>query len=105
VIIYVVTLAVEAQEGTDSMMARVALIPEELRKIPGVLVKRPKPIQDRRVDLPVIGARTLDGAAKAGLAGVAIEAGASLIVDRDRVVAAADAAGLFVYAFTPDEFA
>lgn len=100
-------LAVEAQEGTDAMLARVATLPEAVRGAPerrrGVLAKRPKPIQDRRVDLPVIGVATIEGAAAAGLAGVAVEAGAALIVRRREVIAAADRAGLFLYGFTREE--
>lgn len=99
-----IALAVEAQEGTDAMLRRVAELPEALRGRAnarrGVLVKRPKPIQERRIDLPVLGVRTIEGAAAAGLAGVAVEAGGALAVRRDAIVAAADAAGLFVYGFT-----
>lgn len=102
-------LAVEAQEGTDRMLARIPdLIPEirgtaEARR--GVLVKRPKPQQERRIDLPTIGVATVEGAAKAGLAGIAVEAGAALVVDREKVAAAADAHGLFIYGFTAAELA
>jgi len=96
-------LAVEAQEGTDLMLARVAELPARLRGTPearrGVLVKRPKPIQERRVDLPTIGVRTIDGAARAGLAGVAVEAGGALVVRRYALIEAANRAGLFVYGF------
>lgn len=99
------TLAVEAQEGTDRMLVRVAGLREEIRGTPekrrGVLVKRAKPTQDRRVDLPVIGVKTIEGAGAAGLAGVAVEAGGALIVDRANVVARADALGLFVFGFDP----
>lgn len=98
-------LAVEAQEGTDQMLARVATLREEIRGTPehrrGVLVKRPKPIQERRIDLPTIGVRTIEGAVRAGLAGVAVEAGGALVVRRPDLIAAADAAGLFVFGFTP----
>jgi len=98
-------LAVEAQEGTDLMLARVAALPERLRGTQqsrrGALVKRPKPIQERRIDLPTIGMRTLEGAARAGLAGIAVEAGGALVVRRAELIAAADAAGLFVFGFTP----
>jgi UDP-2,3-diacylglucosamine hydrolase len=98
-------LAVEAQEGTDAMLARVAALPEAIRGTTtarrGVLVKRPKPNQERRVDLPVIGVTTIQNAAAAGLAGVAIEQGSVLIVDQDAVVEAANALGLFVYGFDP----
>jgi DUF1009 family protein len=98
-------LAVEAQEGTDQMLRRVAELPERLRGTQaarrGVLVKRPKPIQERRIDLPTIGVRTIEGAARAGLSGVAVEAGGALVVRRADVIAAADAAGLFVFGFSP----
>lgn len=94
-------LAVEAQEGTDNMLARVAGLPEALRGAPGagkgVLAKRPKPVQERRVDLPVIGVSTVEGAARAGLAGIAAPAGDALIIGREAVARAADAAGLFVW--------
>ncbi|HRE43700.1 MAG TPA: LpxI family protein, partial [Terricaulis sp.] len=88
-------LAVEAQEGTDLMLARVAALPERLRGTQqsrrGALVKRPKPIQERRIDLPTIGMRTLEGAARAGLAGIAVEAGGALVVRRAELIAAAPA--------------
>jgi UDP-2,3-diacylglucosamine hydrolase len=87
-------LGVEAIEGTDALIARCA---DLRREGPGgVLVKAPKPGQERRADLPTIGRRTVDGAAAAGLRGIAVEAGASLIIDRAAVVAAADRSGLFV---------
>lgn len=94
-------LAVEAQEGTDQMLARVASLPEAVRGTAdaraGVLAKRPKPVQERRIDLPVIGVSTVQGAARAGLAGIAAPAGGALILGRDSVARAADAAGLFVW--------
>ena len=62
----------------------------------GVLVKRAKPGQDRRVDLPTIGPRTVELAAAANLAGIGVHAGHVLLVERERLVALADAAGLFV---------
>jgi DUF1009 family protein len=92
---------VEAQEGTDAMLRRVAGLPREIRGEPaaprGVLAKTPKPIQERRVDLPTIGVQTLEAAAAAGLAGVAGEAGAMVVLDRDAVIEAADRLGLFVW--------
>jgi DUF1009 family protein len=98
-------LAVEAQEGTDAMLTRVAHLPVDIRGVRdarrGVLCKRAKPIQERRVDLPTVGLKTVDGAAKAGLAGIAVEAGGALIIDRAAVVAAADEAGLFLIGFDP----
>ncbi len=100
-------LALEAQEGTDAMLRRVGELPPTIRgsadKRRGVLVKRPKPIQERRIDLPTIGVRTVEGAAAAGLAGIAVEAGATLAVRRDDVIAAADNVGLFVYGFAAGE--
>lgn len=98
-------LAVEAAEGTDAMIARIAQLPENIRGTSaaprGVLVKALKPIQDRRTDLPVIGVETVRNVAAAGLRGIAIEAGNSLIIDRDAVVAMANAAAIFVYGFAP----
>jgi DUF1009 family protein len=93
-------LAIEAADGTDAMLAHVA----DLRKSgtirtpigSGVLVKAPKPGQNRRVDLPSIGPRTVEGAARAGLAGIAVIAGSSIVAEPERIPAVADAAGLFV---------
>lgn len=94
-------LAVEAQEGTDAMLARVAGLPQDLRGQPGApkgaLGKAPKPIQDLRVDMPVIGTRTLELAAAAGLAGVGGMAGQLILIDRPAIIAAADRLGLFVW--------
>jgi DUF1009 family protein len=93
-------LAVEAQEGTDAMLRRVAELPADLHGAPGrrrgVLAKVAKPIQEARVDLPTIGIATVEGAARAGLVGIVGVAGKMLVIDRAAVVAAADAAGLFV---------
>jgi len=66
-------------------------------------VKRPKPIQERRVDLPTIGVRTIEGVAHAGLAGLAIEANGALAVRRADMVSAANRAGVFIYGFTRAE--
>ena len=93
-------LAVEAQEGTDALLRRVAELSADVRGAPGgrkgVLAKVAKPIQEERVDLPTIGLATIEGADRAGLAGVVGVAGKMLVVDRAAVAAAADAAGLFV---------
>lgn len=101
-------LAVEAAEGTDAMISRVGTLSEVLRGTPekrrGVLVKALKPIQDRKTDLPVIGVATVHNAVAAGLAGIAVEAGRSLIINRRAVVEAADAAGLFILAFPPGAY-
>ncbi len=102
-------LAVEAAEGTDAMLARCALLPASLRGAfnarRGVLVKRPKPMQERRIDLPTIGVRTVEGASAAGLAGIAVEAGAALLMGREEAIRAADDAGMFIYGFTASELA
>jgi DUF1009 family protein len=93
-------LAVEAQEGTDAMLERCAALPQALRgderRRKGVLVKRPKPGQERRMDLPVIGLRTVERVAGAGLAGLAGEAGALLVLDKPRVIEAANRLGVFL---------
>jgi hypothetical protein len=93
-------LALEAQEGTDAMLSRVADLPPAIRgaadRRRGVLAKAAKPGQDTRVDLPAIGPRTLREAARAGLAGIVGEAGRLIIVDRDATRALADELGLFV---------
>ena len=87
-------LAIEAAEGTDAMLARCAGFSCDTPR--GVLVKCPKPGQERRIDLPAIGPRTVAGAAAAGLKGIAIAAGGSLIVERDTTVRQADENGLFI---------
>jgi len=101
-------LAVEAAEGTDAMIARVSSLPEAIRGTPakrrGVLVKALKPAQDRKTDLPVIGVATVRNVASAGLAGIAIEAGRSLVINRRGIVEAANDAGIFVTAFAPDAY-
>jgi len=98
-------LAVEAAEGTDAMIARIAQLRDSLRGTPekkrGVLVKALKPTQDAKTDMPVIGVETVRRAAKAGLAGIALEAGKSLIVDKRAVAAEADKQGLFVVGVRP----
>ncbi len=93
-------LAVEAVEGTDHMLERVADMRKKgrLRTAAGtgVLVKAPKPGQDRRFDLPAIGPRTVEGVALAGLAGMAVTAGSSIVAEPEKLVAAAERARIFV---------
>ena len=88
------------------MLERCASLPDEIRGTRdariGVLVKRPKPQQERRIDLPTIGCKTLDGVAAAGLAGIGYETDGALIVDADAVKAHADSLGLFLYGFPKD---
>ena len=96
-------IAVEAVEGTDAMLARVAELREKGRwrtkGRAGFLVKAPKRGQDLRVDLPAIGPDTLRGAEKAGLRGIAVAAGGVLMLDRAALAAQAERAGLFLHGF------
>lgn len=92
-----IVLAVEAAEGTDRMLGRCAALKREGPG--GVLVKVCKPGQDRRLDLPTIGVETVAAAATAGLRGIAVEAGAALVLDAAAVGAKADELGLFVQGF------
>ncbi len=92
-------VALEGPEGTDAMLARVAALRAEGRISShrrGVLVKLCKPQQDLRADLPSIGASTVLGARAAGLAGIAVEAGRALVLERSALISEADNAGLFV---------
>lgn len=89
-------LGVEAIEGTDALLERCAALRREGPG--GVLVKRPKPRQESRVDLPTIGVRTVERAAAAGLRGIAVEAEATLMPERTATVEAANRAGLFLVA-------
>src|ERR1700687_5444776 len=93
-------VGVEDIEGTDGLLARVARLRSEGRirakAARGVLVKAPKSGQDLRFDLPTIGPQTIEGAAAARLAGIAIFSGNTIVVDPQSMIGAADAAGLFV---------
>ncbi|GBQ15643.1 LpxI family protein [Swaminathania salitolerans] len=88
-------LAVEALEGTDAMLARAA----ELRQpgAGGVLVKMLKPGQEKRADMPTLGPRTVENAHRAGLRGIAFEAGGTLLTDPEGCKATADRLGMFLY--------
>ena len=96
-------LALEALPGTDAMLAALAA---QRGRLPlpegGLLWKAPKPGQDRRFDLPAVGPQTVTAAAKAGLSGIAVEAGGVLLLGGDLTVAAADAAGLWLWSVPPD---
>lgn len=106
-------LAIEAAEGTDVMLQRCIELPDDVKGFEpgeedgrrGVILKCPKPHQELRVDLPTIGTRTIKLASEAGLAGVAVKAGAALIVDAESVAQKADELGIFVYGFTDGELA
>lgn len=94
-------MAREDQRGTDNLLERVAA---ERRQTGftgsnGVLVKCLKPGQDTRLDLPAVGPATVRNAAAAGLAGIAVEAGSTLVVDEDLMIELADRLGLFLMGF------
>jgi UDP-2,3-diacylglucosamine hydrolase len=93
-------LAVEDIEGTDGLLARLVRLRSEGRiraaAKRGVLVKAPKSGQDLRFDLPTVGPRTVEGAANAQLAGIAVIAGHTIIVEPQVTIEAADKAGLFI---------
>lgn len=94
-----IVLAVEAAEGTDAMLARCTPL---ARPGPGgVLVKLVKPGQDRRADLPTIGPDTIRAAARAGLRGVAFEAGGTILAERQAAIDVADTAGVFLLGLDP----
>lgn len=92
-------LAIESVYGTDWMLNGLRDRPDDGG---GLLYKAPKPGQDRRADLPAIGSETIGGAAAAGLAGLVIEAGGVMVLDRDEVIDACDRAGLFLWVREPD---
>lgn len=99
-------LAVEAAEGTDNLLARIVDLRKQGRvSTPpgaGVLVKAPKPKQDRRFDLPAIGPQTVVNVVKAGLAGIAVAAGDTMMAEPEQVIAAADRAKIFVVGVAED---
>ena len=100
-------VAVEGIEGTDEMVLRV----ENLRSSgklyedgrEGVLVKTMKPNQDMRVDLPAIGPETVKGVAAAGLRGIAVEAGRSLVLSKQETLSAARELDIFIFGHTPED--
>jgi DUF1009 family protein len=99
-------LVVEGPEGTDQALARVTELRRNRRiNTPmgsGVLVKAPKVGQDHRIDLPVIGPPTIEAAAAAGLAGVAVVAGSTIVAEPERIAGAADRAKIFVVGVNAD---
>jgi len=96
-------VAVEDIGGTDGLLARVAQLRAQgrirARIGRGVLVKGPKSGQDLRYDLPTVGPRTVEAAAAAGLAGIAVAAGDAIAAEPQSMIEAADKAGLFVMGF------
>jgi DUF1009 family protein len=96
-------LAIEGPEGTDRTLRRVRRLRaswfgRDARREGGVLIKAAKRGQDLRVDMPAVGPRTFVEAAKAGLAGIAIGAGSTLLLDHDESLRTADRLGLFLTA-------
>jgi UDP-2,3-diacylglucosamine hydrolase len=93
-------LGVEAAEGTDNLLTRIADLRGQGRVTTpvgvGVLVKAPKPGQDRRFDLPAVGPKTVENVARAGLAGLALTAGGAIVAEPAALTAAADRARIFV---------
>lgn len=89
-----IVLGVEAIEGTDALIQRCGSLKRD--GVGGVLVKIKKPEQETRTDLPTIGSRTLKNVKKAGLRGIAVQAGYTLIVDKEELVKKADDLGLFL---------
>jgi len=87
-------LGVEAAEGTDALIERCGKLRREMQS--GVLVKVKKPGQEMRADLPTIGIETVEKIHVAGFAGIAIEAGGGMILDKEKTIAKADALGVFV---------
>ena len=100
-----ITLAVEAQEGTQAMLRRIPALTPNVRgsvaNRKGVLAKLAKPIQDLRLDMPTIGVSTVEDAAAAGLCGIVARAHHLLIVDKPAVFSRANALGLFIYGHEP----
>lgn len=95
-------IAVEALEGTDKMLERVAGLQSQNKG--GVLLKAAKPEQEIRVDMPAIGMRTLFNVKKSGLKGIAVEAGAALILEPEKIADKANELGLFIMGVTEDTF-
>lgn len=96
-------VALEDVGGTDALLERVAGYRSagRIAKAGGVLVKCPKPQQDGRHDVPTIGAETAQAAARAGLNGVAAEAGRTMLAGREETIEAFRAAGLFLLGLKP----
>jgi DUF1009 family protein len=92
-------VAVEAMEGTDETIERAARITGGQKL---VVVKVSKPRQDMRFDVPVIGMKTIEVMRRSNATALAIDAGRTLLFDRDALIRAADEAGIAMQAFAPD---
>ncbi|HEY4743003.1 MAG TPA: UDP-2,3-diacylglucosamine diphosphatase LpxI [Candidatus Acidoferrales bacterium] len=91
-------VAIEAMEGTDETIERAARITGGQRI---VVVKVSKPTQDMRFDVPVVGLKTIEVMQRSNATALALDAGKTLLFDRDRLIAAADDAGIAIQAFAP----
>ncbi len=92
-------VAIEAMEGTDETIERAARIAGGQRL---VVVKVSKPRQDMRFDVPVAGLKTIEVMRRANATALAIDAGRTLLFDRDALIHAADEAGIAIQAFAPE---
>ena len=106
VVVHGICVAVEAATGTDRMLSSVGLALAELfpgrLERAGLLYKAPKPGQDMRVDVPVIGPDTIKGVADAGLRGLAVQAGGVMLLHRAETVRVANRHGLFIWGVPED---
>jgi DUF1009 family protein len=93
-----VIVAVEAVEGNDGAIKRGG----ELAKDGAVVVKRSKPQQDMRFDLPAVGPRTIEVMASVKASVLAVEAGRTVMLDRDDLVRQAERAGIAVVGIAAD---
>jgi hypothetical protein len=91
-------VAIEAMEGTDETIERAARITGGQRL---TVVKVSKPKQDMRFDVPVVGLPTIEVMKRANATALAIDAGRTLLMDRDAMLEAANAAGISIQAFEP----
>lgn len=92
-------LGIETLQGTDALLRFVGESRSGVARVKGgVFVKRAKPGQDLRIDMPTIGPATLAAVRSAGLTGIAVQAGAVLVLDQPALVRDADAAGLSLWA-------
>ena len=92
-------VAIEAMEGTDETIERAARIAGGQRL---VVVKMSKRGQDMRFDVPVIGMKTIEVMRRANATALAVDAGRTLLFDREALIRAADEAGIAIQAFVPD---
>jgi len=95
-------VAIEAMEGTDETIERAARIAGGQRL---VVVKVSKPRQDMRFDVPVIGLQTIEVMRRANATALAIDAGRTLLFEREVLIRAADEGGIAIQAFAPDSSA